>query len=91
MNTLKTTAGAIALALLLGCSWMLDGPEDHQGEWAQSDALKALQESEAGTARREAAGQAVCREHGEAVAMWTASGDLVCRPRKGPAVARIQL
>lgn len=93
MNTLKTSIGSIAFILVLGgLGGCLDGPEDHQADWSQSDNLKALQDSEAGTAKREAAAQALCREaHGESVALWTADGHLVCRPRRGPAVAKAQV
>lgn len=93
MNTLKTTIGCLSFILVLGAmGGCLDGPEDHQGDWAQSENLKALQDSEAGSARRQAAAQALCREaYGEAEALWTPEGDLVCRPRRGPAVARVQL
>ncbi|WP_395055225.1 hypothetical protein [Polaromonas sp.] len=93
MNTLKTTIGVIALILVLGSlGACLDGPEDHQGDWSQSDNLKALQDSEAGTARREAAAQALCREaHGESVALWTVEGHLVCRPRRAVLKAQVQL
>lgn len=93
MNTLKTTIGCIAFILVLGgLGGCLDGPEDHESEWSQSEHLKALQESEEGSARRQAAAQALCREaYGEAEALWTTDGHLVCRPRRGVAVARVQL
>lgn len=50
-----------------------------------SPELQALQASEAKTARREAAGQALCeKERGPGTeARWTADGDLVCRVRNG--------
>lgn len=50
-----------------------------------SPELQALQASEAQTARREAAGQALCeKERGpNTEARWTEDGDLVCRVRNG--------
>jgi len=93
MNALKNNAALLFFILVLGgLGGCLDGPEDHESEWSQSDNLKALQDSEAGTAKREAAAQALCREaHGESVALWTADGSLVCRPRRGPGVAKAQV
>lgn len=82
----------IVLALLLGSAGhYLDRMDDNRHEWADSDNLKALRESEEGSARRQAAAEAVCREaHGESVAIWTAEGHLVCRPRR-MAKAQVQL
>jgi len=93
MNTLKTTIGTVAILLLLtvlpAC---MDDIPDHSHEATEYENLKALQDSEAGTARREAAAQALCREaHGESVAIWTADGRLVCRARRGPGKAVVQL
>ena len=55
--------------------------DDHGTEWAESESLAELQATEAGTARREAAGQALCNEARgpNSQARWTADGDLVCR------------
>lgn len=84
-------AGAILLGAVLVVP-TIPGPPDYSHEAAEYENLKALQDSEAGSARREAAAQALCREaHGEAVAMWTPEGHLVCRPRRGPAVAKVQV
>ena len=84
-NFLTTWAAALLIALLVGASWQLDGPEDHQAEWDQSQALKDLQASEVGTARREAAAAKLCAEARgpNSEARWTAGGDLVCTTRRG--------
>ena len=71
------------MALTLAAAYHLDGPDDHSADWASSTELQALQASEAGTQRREAAAQALCNaERGpQAEARWTPDGDLVCSPR----------
>jgi len=94
MNTLKTTIGSIAFILVLGVlGGCLDGPEDHQGDWAQSDNLKALQDSEAGTARRQAAAQALCNEARgpNSEARWLSDGSLACTSRRAVVKAQVQL
>lgn len=70
----------------------LDAPDDHQAEWDQSEALKALQASQAHTARRDAAARQLClQERGPgAAALWTPDGHLVCRARKGPASTTLE-
>lgn len=94
MNTLKTTIGVIALILvtsaLPGC---LDGVPDYQHEAAEYENLKALQDSEAGTARRQAAAQALCREERgpQSEARWLPDGSLVCTIRRGYSKAQVQL
>jgi hypothetical protein len=94
MNTLKTTIGSIAFLLAMtvlpAC---MDGPEDYQGDWSQSDHLKALQESEVGSARRQAAAQALCREERgpQSEARWLPDGSLVCTIRRGYSKAQVQL
>ena len=92
MNALKTIGGSLLMVLVLGSlGACLDGPEDHSHEWAESTNLQALRKSEEGSARRQEAAQALCHEtHGESVALWTATGDLVCRPRR-LAKAQVQL
>lgn len=84
MDRLKTNIGVLAFILVLGgLGGCLDGPEDHQGDWSQSDNLKALQDSEAGSARRQAAAQALChQERGpQSEARWLPDGSLVCTVR----------
>ena len=56
------------------------GPEDNRSEWQRSEELIELQASEAGTARREAAGQALCsQEQGpQSEARWLEDGSLAC-------------
>lgn len=75
---------AIALCILVGAAHHLDA-DDHHGDWAESQELKALQATEAQTARREAAAQALCNaERGpNSEARWTAEGHLVCTTRRG--------
>lgn len=86
MNTAATWFSATVIALALAAApALMDGPNDHQAEWDQSQALKDLQASEAGTARRETAGQALCtQERGpNSEARWTPEGHLVCTTRTG--------
>ena len=85
MTTLTNLAAALLLALVLAASHLLNGPDNHQAEWDQSQALKELQASQAGTQRREAAAQALCsQERGpNSEARWTAEGHLVCTTRRG--------
>lgn len=89
MSAFRTSAHYAAVAaiamLLLIIGAMMDGPQDHQADWADSAAIKALQASQSGTARRNAAAQRVCLEsHGpNSEARWTADGDLVCTTRRG--------
>ena len=71
------------LALTLAAAHHLDGPADHSADWASSTELQALRTTEQGTARREAAAQALCtKERGpQSEARWTPYGDLVCTQR----------
>ena len=80
---------AALLALVLAAAHNLDGPTDHQAEWAQSEALQELQATQAGTARREAAAQALCaQERGpNSEARFTPEGHLVCSTRRGLVLA----
>ena len=80
MNTAATWFAAAVLAVAIGASSQLDGPDYNQSEWDQSAELQALQASEAGTARREAAAQALCnQERGpNSAARWLADGSLAC-------------
>lgn len=89
---LTTPAGtwtlAALLAIAIAASWHLDAA-DNSADWADADAIAALQASEAGTARRHVAGQAVCNQARgpSSEARWTVDGDLVCTTRQGLAVA----
>lgn len=80
------TAALVLLfaALLAALGPALDNTPDHSAEWPTSTELKALQASEAGTQRREAAAQALCTaERGpQSEARWTPEGDLVCTGRR---------
>lgn len=74
---------AATLAIALGVVGpALDNPltDDHSADWALSAELQALQATEAGTQRREAAAQALCTaERGpQSESRWTPDGDLVC-------------
>lgn len=82
-------AAVVTLALGAAAANM-DGPEDHEADWADSDAIKALQASQAGTARRDAAAQRVCDQaHGpNSQARWTSDGDLVCTTRRALVAAK---
>ena len=84
MTTTTNWLLAALLALTMAAAHHLDGPADHSADWASSAELQALQASQAGTARREAAGQALCtKERGpQSEARWTPDGDLVCTPRR---------
>ena len=80
------TTAVLAIALgVVGPA--LDGPTDDSAEWPTSAELQALQASERGTARREAAAQALCTaERGpQSEARWTPAGDLVCTGRRNAA------
>ena len=68
------------LAAIISTAYMLDYSEDHSNEWQRSAELLELQATEAGTARREAAAQALCtQERGpNSEARWLADGSLVC-------------
>lgn len=91
MSAALNWLAAVFIALTLAASWRLDGQTDHQAEWDQSAALKELQASEAGTARREAAAQRLCLEARgpNSEARWTPEGHLVCTTRRG--TVRVQL
>lgn len=86
-------AGALLLAGLIAFGTALTGPEDHQGDWAASSELKALQASEAGSARQRAAAQALCNaERGpNSEARFTPEGHVVCTTRRGIRHAQSQL
>lgn len=77
---------AAIIALLLASGHLLNGPSDHQAEWDQSQQLKELQAAAAGSARQQAAAQALCsQERGpNSEARFTGEGHLVCTTRRGP-------
>jgi hypothetical protein len=83
MQTLFNWVCAALIALAIASAYHLDTP-DHSAEWPTSAELQALQASQAGTQRREAAAQALCtKERGpQSEARWTPDGDLVCTPRR---------
>lgn len=90
MTTATNWLIAALIAITLAAAPNLDGPEDHTADWADAAAIKALQATEAGTARRQAAAQRVCNEARgpQSEARWTPDGDLVCTTRRG--VAAVQ-
>lgn len=92
MNLAINWLMALALALTLGASWHLDGPDDHQADWADSQALKELQAAEAGSARQQAAAQRLCLEERgpNSEARWLPDGSLACTTRRGVATAQVQ-
>ena len=86
--TTATWFAAAVLAFALGVIGpALDAQTDHSADYPTSTELQALQATEAGTQRREAAAQALCHaERGpQSEARWTVDGDLVCTQRRnGP-------
>ncbi len=85
MTRAHTWLLAIVIAVLVSSAWHLDGPEDHQADWAASQALQDLQAAEAGSARQQAAAQALCtQERGpNSEARFTPEGHLACTTRRG--------
>ena len=87
--TAATWFAAAVLAFALGVLGpALDAQTDNASDYPTSAELQALQATEAGTQRREAAAQALCtKERGpQSEARWTVDGDLVCTQRRnGPA------
>ncbi|MBK5204321.1 MAG: hypothetical protein JJD98_02620 [Polaromonas sp.] len=83
-SAILTAIGVIAIAIVLSSAHLL-GPDDNSAEWDQSENLKALQATEAGTARREAAAQSLCNEARgpNSEARWLEDGSLACSTRKG--------
>lgn len=71
MNTLTHYLVAALVAILVGASWLLDGPDDTQTAQAvaaEADYAATLADG----------GRAKCAELGR-VPRWTTDGDLVCR------------
>ena len=93
MSAYTNCLGALAIAAILAFGTTLDGPEDHQGDWATSQELQDLQAAEAGTARQQAAAQALCTEARgpNSEARFTPEGHLVCTTRRGLRNAQAQL
>lgn len=84
MNTAANWLCAAVIAAVMSTTYMLDGPEDHQAEWAASTELAELQASAAKEARRDRAAIELCiKAHGLGAAVqWTADGSLLCRARR---------
>ncbi|MFZ3141173.1 hypothetical protein [Polaromonas sp.] len=68
---------AVAIALMLSASYLLDGPSETQAAQDVADYSAALADG----------GVALCAEF-DRVPSWTKSGDLVCRAASAP-VARV--
>jgi len=78
------TAVVAPIALLcLGA--LMDGPDDIQAAWDQSQAIKDLRASDAGSERRQVIAQQLCsHERGpNSEARWLVDGSLVCTVRRG--------
>ena len=86
MNTAATWFAGTTIALAIAIApALMDGPDDAHAEWDQSQALKELQVSEAGSARRQKAAQAICTQEAgpNSEARWMEDGSLVCTTRRG--------
>lgn len=91
-NRLVNTALLALMLALFTLGQLLDGPSDHSAEMAQSADLVQAQQAQRMAASRDFAAARQCRrEYGEADYRWTASGQLVCVPRKGKAVVQTAL
>lgn len=77
------SATVIAVAMAAAPA-MFSEIDDHSADYTTSAELQALQATERGTQRREAAAQALCHaERGpQSEARWTVDGDLVCTQRR---------
>lgn len=77
------SATVMALAMAAAPA-MFSEIDDHGADYPTSTELQALQATERGTARREAAAQTLCHaERGpQSEARWTPDGDLVCTQRR---------
>ena len=77
------SATVIALAMAAAPALFGELP-DNAADYPTSTELQALQATEQGTQRREAAAQALCtKERGpQSEARWTPDGDLVCTQRR---------
>lgn len=77
-----TACGVLALSLILGMSFQLDGPADfdYSAEWQRADNLVERQNAQAALQRKELAGQAACEDlRGVNVtASFDADGALYC-------------
>lgn len=70
---------ATIICILLGATWHLDAPSDHNTEMAQAAALSDAIKSEAAQARFTRAAAQIC---GNAPWAQDASGAVVCQVRK---------
>ena len=85
MTTAATWFSGTAIALAIAVApALMDGPDDAHAEWDQSQALKELQVSEAGSARRQNAAQVLCNQEAgpNSEARWLEDGSLVCTTRR---------
>lgn len=82
---------AAVMALVMAASWHLDGPDDHQADWADSQAIIDLQTAQAGSARQQKAAQALCNQARgpNSEARWTLEGHLVCSSKRGYVISKV--
>jgi hypothetical protein len=92
MSTATRWLLAMLIALAVGLSWQLDGPDDTQAAQDQSDALTELQAAAPGSARQQAAADRLClQERGpNSMAVWLEDGSLACTTRRGLVTAQVQ-
>lgn len=81
MKAPATYAIAVLIALTLSASHLLDGPEDHSGDWSASDAITEQQAEAAARASRDFAAQAVCGPN--AGYAWLSDKELQCFTKHG--------
>lgn len=88
MNPLRRTAYTFCTVCILGFvlgsfGGFLDSMDSRHDEWAESQALVDAQMAAAKDFRKQKAAQDLCLSTvGESVPVWTADGELICKPRK---------
>ncbi len=80
---------ASVIAAALATSHLLDGPDNHRAEWAESTALADAQKAAQRATRQERAAAQLCMKlkGPNAAHAWTEDGQLVCRDNRGNSVA----
>jgi hypothetical protein len=86
INIFAAVLLAVAIALAMSTSHLIDDPTDHQAEWAESTALADAQKVARLEARTERAAAQLCvKVKGpNAAHAWTEDGQLVCRDALTP-------
>lgn len=79
---------AAVIAAALATSHLLDGPDNHRAEWAESTALADAQKQAQREARRERAYAELCMKvkGPNAGYMWSVDNTLVCTDNQGRSV-----